>query len=376
VFLGWYKEDNGGDHVRVSGDERYTFTVSEDRTLIARFAPESTQPPDIPITDVTIAGADNRNLTVGQTLQLTANISPANATNQAVIWTSSNASVATVSDTGQVTAVSVGTAVITVRTQDGDFTASVTITVTAPLGGNDGGQTGGNNNVIGGDGTAGGGGATGGRVGTQPPTGETVQVPAETPPADVPAIPPTPAQFPFTDVALTAWYYRYVRTVWENALFQGTAQNIFSPQLSMTRAMFAQALANLEGADTEAFTTSSFNDVSTNAWYFGAVEWAVQEGFIYGVGNGNFAPNAPITREQMAVMLYRYAEIRDIELRYTPATEFIDQASISAWAVDGVRSIQGAGIVIGRPDGGFHPQETATRSEVSAIFARFLDVTQ
>ena len=141
----------------------------------------------------------------------------------------------------------------------------------------------------------------------------------------------------------------------------------------MTRAMFAQVLLNLDGG-SPSFTTSSFDDVSTTAWYFAAVEWAAQQGVVLGVGEGTFDPGRPITREQMAVMLYRFVNAMEIELPQVETAAFTDQASISVWAVDAVRAIQAAGIIVGRPDGSFDPQTTATRAEVATIFARFLDL--
>jgi len=383
VFLGWY-EENGS---RVSQDIRYTFTVSGDRTLIARFAPLTIESPTIPVTGISITGAATRNLTVNQLLQLTATITPANATNQNVTWLSNNTNVARVSATGQITAVSAGTATITVRTEDGNHTAMVTITVTTAQGGND-------NNDTGDDSIVGGNEYTDGqqllptvvRPTVQAPENNLYQdyeLPNEEPTAyisEIQLLPfppvPSPRQFPFTDVATTAWYYPYVRTVWELGIFQGTAQNRFSPQESMTRAMFVRMLANHEGINTAGFTTSSFNDVGANAWYFGAVEWAAQMGIVEGVGNGNFEPRTPITREQMAVMLYRYANIMGIELPQNDGVVFADQDTISHWAVSGVSAIQRAGIIEGRPGGEFDPQATATRAEVAALFARFLDVIE
>ena len=183
-----------------------------------------------------------------------------------------------------------------------------------------------------------------------------------------------PRPLPFIDVATTAWYYNYVRTVWENSIFQGTAYNQFSPQMSMTRAMFVQALANMEGVDLTAYgtATASFNDVSLSAWYFAAVEWAASQGIVQGVGNDNFASNAPITREQMAAMLYRYIQIRGIEIPANQTIIFADHDAISYWAVNAVEIIQAAGIITGRPNGNFDPLTTATRAEVATIFARFL----
>ena len=207
------------------------------------------------------------------------------------------------------------------------------------------------------------------------------ELPAEAPPVYVPETEWQPLilphrVFPFIDVATTAWYYPYVRTVWEREIFQGTSHNQFSPGQSMTRAMFTQMLANHEGANTAGFATSRFSDVSANAWYFGAIEWAVQMGIVEGVGNSNFAPSDHITREQMAVMLYRYANVMGTQLPQNIAVEFPDQNTISYWAVSGVGAIQSARIITGRPDGNFDPRATATRAEVATLFSRFLNVTE
>ncbi|MCL2610451.1 MAG: S-layer homology domain-containing protein, partial [Defluviitaleaceae bacterium] len=208
---------------------------------------------------------------------------------------------------------------------------------------------------------------------------------------------PTPVTTPptqtFNDVNSEAWYHNYINTVVRNGLFQGTAPGVFSPQLNMTRAMFTQVLANLEGVDLSLFADESsiFNDVSNSAWYFSAVQWASNAGIINGTGEGNFTPDDNITREQMAVMLYRFVNIKEIVLpQGTPApsieirnlfarnntTSFSDENHISAWAIDAVKAIQSAGIVRGRPNNSFDPQASATRAEVAAIFTRFLEIIE
>jgi len=188
--------------------------------------------------------------------------------------------------------------------------------------------------------------------------------------------PPTD-QFPFIDVAATDWFYPYVRTVWENQLFQGTSHNMFTPQGSMTRAMFVQVLANMEGVNLAAYRTQSpaFGDTNTSAWYFPAIQWAAGQGLVQGVGDGNFAPGRAITCEEIAVMLHNYVVSRNITLPQETTRTFSDHAAISDWAVEGVAAIQAAGIIVGRPDGSFAPSATATRAEVATIFARFLEVT-
>ena len=133
-------------------------------------------------------------------------------------------------------------------------------------------------------------------------------------------------------------------------------------------------MANLEDVDllTYRTQTATFNDTLPNAWYFAAVEWAASQELVSGIGNNNFAPNRPITREEMAVM--RYIVSRGIALPQGETSLFADQNSISYWAIDGVTAIKAAGLITGHPDGRFAPQDTATHAEVATIFARFLEV--
>ncbi|MDR2167739.1 MAG: S-layer homology domain-containing protein [Clostridiales bacterium] len=211
-------------------------------------------------------------------------------------------------------------------------------------------------------------------VATEQPAQPSVDPPAGdgwTPP---PQQDTTTAAATFTDVNADAWYHDYVTAVIQHGLFQGMGDGIFAPQESMTRAMFTQVLANLDRADLSAFVNQrNFGDVAMDAWYGPAVEWAAYHDIVTGVGGGNFDPGASITREQMAVMLFRFIQAMEIDLvpMFT-ATNFTDQASISDWAVEPIRLIQSLGIVTGRPDGSFDPQATATRAEVGTIFARFL----
>jgi hypothetical protein len=209
---------------------------------------------------------------------------------------------------------------------------------------------------------------------TPEPTPEPTTEPEPTPtPTPEPTPTPTPASVRFNDVAANAWYHDYVTIVAHYGIMTGTDVG-FEPRLNMTRAMFAQALANLDGVALAGFGsgTSDFADVASAAWYFAAVQWASDAGVIQGMGDGTFAPAASITREQIAVMLYRYANSAGIALPTGQATAFVDQGSISPWASNAVAAIQAAGIVSGRDDGTFDPQAFATRAEIAAIFARFL----
>jgi hypothetical protein len=218
---------------------------------------------------------------------------------------------------------------------------------------------------------------------TSPPTG--TAPPEVTPPYVPPVLPPigTPDEpvrilcgcAMFEDVFHTDWFCEYVGFVASHGLFRGTDIGIFSPHMNMTRAMFVQVLANLEGVNLAWINTNTpFTDVAAGAWYTPAVAWAYQEGITQGVGGNRFAPSAPVTREEMTVLLHRYSQHRGISLPSSATSQFPDQNRVSSWATSGVTAIQGAGIVRGRDDGTFDPQATATRAEVAAIFRRFMDV--
>jgi hypothetical protein len=187
-----------------------------------------------------------------------------------------------------------------------------------------------------------------------------------------------PAHTIFDDVFTADWFHDFASMIACRGIFSGIAPRTFAPQTQMSRAMFVQALANMEGIDLTAYATSTpiFTDIEPTAWYFAAVQWAAGQNFVSGMGDGTFAPNASITREQMAVLLHRYAAIRGIELPVYETTTFTDQDTVSAWATDGVTAIQQAGIITGRGEGRFYPLETATRAEVATIFVRFLQAIE
>lgn len=155
-------------------------------------------------------------------------------------------------------------------------------------------------------------------------------------------------------------------------LFSGVGGGMFNPNAPMTRAMFVQVLANIEGADLSTYNSSSFTDVSVNAWYMSAIEWAAESGLSTGVGDGRFAPEANITREQMARMLINYIEYRQFSLPSNFAPAFNDEVSINAWALDAVNTLQQAGIISGRSGNIYDPQGIATRAEVATVFAQFI----
>jgi uncharacterized protein YodC (DUF2158 family) len=178
----------------------------------------------------------------------------------------------------------------------------------------------------------------------------------------------------FSDVG-GHWSDGYIDFLAAREVVIGVGGGRFAPKDTMTRAMFAQILANLDGADLSGYKTSRFTDVRDGAWYMQAVEWAADVGIVQGVGNGKFDPRRPITREQMAVMLRNYIQYKEISLpAVTDAPTFGDENIVSSWALDAVREIRATGIIGGRPGNLFDPKATATRAEVAAIFARFIEV--
>lgn len=193
--------------------------------------------------------------------------------------------------------------------------------------------------------------------------------PEDTAPQGEPAAPAW--QNPFTDVDDGDWFYNNVEYAYTNNLFSGTSASSFSPDTPMTRGMLVTVLGRMSGADVSGYT-ASFEDVSQDAYYASYVEWAKDKGIVSGVGGGRFAPDAVITRQDIAVMLTRYAEAMELEApEMNNAAAFADGESIASYATHAAAAMQKAGIISGRPGGVFDPQSGATRAEVSAMLHRF-----
>ena len=179
---------------------------------------------------------------------------------------------------------------------------------------------------------------------------------------------------PFVDVLLTDWFYDDVLYVFMNGMFNGTSATTFSPQMPMTRGMIVTVLGRLAGINVADYSGNSFDDVNTTMYYAPYVKWAAEKGIVNGVGNNKFAPNADISRQDLAAILYRYAEAMEIPLpEITTATTFDDGANISDYAKEAVAAMQKAGIINGKPGNVFDPQGTATRAEVAAMLHRFCE---
>jgi hypothetical protein len=176
---------------------------------------------------------------------------------------------------------------------------------------------------------------------------------------------------PFVDVRKDDWFYEDVVYVYGRNLFYGVNENSFGPHVTMSRAMVVTVLGRHYGIDTSAYTSTGFIDVNSNAYYAPYVEWARQAGIVDG---DVFRPEEPITRQDLAVMLVRYANYAVIgQPVVRQYTGFADSASIADYAREAVESLYTIGVINGSGDS-FNPTATATRAEVAAMLRRLLQV--
>ena len=176
---------------------------------------------------------------------------------------------------------------------------------------------------------------------------------------------------PFTDVAESAWYYDAVQFVYENELMNGVTATTFSPNVTTSRAMIATILYRLEGEPR--VTTGSFSDVESGMYYADAVAWASAKGIVTGYEDGTFAPNKAISREEMAMMLYRYASYKGYNVTNMKDLDgYSDADSVSAYAVEALQWATGEGLITDMGDGTLNPQGSAVRAQVATILMRFL----
>lgn len=185
----------------------------------------------------------------------------------------------------------------------------------------------------------------------------------------------TVRDMPFVDVPGDAWYAGGVRYVYAHGLMNGTGNWRFSPNRTTTRAMIATILYRMEGSP-RVYGTSQFGDVEAGSWYEDAVIWATQNDIVEGYTSKTFGPNDPITREQMAAMLYRYADYCRCDMsagRYVDLSKYSDMNEISDYAIPALRWAVGEEIIEGRTGKRLAPTDTATRAEVAVMLMRFCE---
>ena len=178
---------------------------------------------------------------------------------------------------------------------------------------------------------------------------------------------------PFGDVKTADWFYNDVKYVYEKGMMAGTAADVFAPNATTTRAMIVTILYRLEGSPAVT-GTGAFVDVPAGQWYTDAVNWAAANQIVKGTSATTFAPNDSITREQMAAILYRYAQYKGYDVtKKADLSGYSDNGQVSAYAKDALAWANAAKLINGVTNTTLAPQGNATRAQVSAILHRFCD---
>ena len=179
---------------------------------------------------------------------------------------------------------------------------------------------------------------------------------------------------PFTDVDTAKWYHLSVDYVLTHKMMNGVSSRAFAPNANLTRGMLVQILYNLEGKPKG--TAANFSDVQADVWYAEAVGWAAANKVVTGYADGTFRPNAAVTREQAAAILYRYAQSKGIDVSVgenTNILSYVDVQQASEYAIPALQWAVGAGVLNGKNGGRLAPTGTATRAEIAAIMQRWCE---
>lgn len=173
------------------------------------------------------------------------------------------------------------------------------------------------------------------------------------------------------------WGKPHIDFVTEREIFVGASNTAFLPDAGMSRAMFATIIGRLyehSYGRIEASGSNTFKDCDYGTYYGKYVDWSAKEGIIEGYGNGRFGPDDQITREQMAVILYRFADFLGVlPGDMDTALNYLDAAAISSWAERAALYCQSTGIITGHGSGMFAPRQTATRAETATMIERFIE---
>ena len=174
----------------------------------------------------------------------------------------------------------------------------------------------------------------------------------------------------FSDVSESDWFYEAVTYVSENGLMTGVANDRFAPNATLSRAMMVTILYRLED-QPQVSGQSDFADVPADTWYTDAVAWATEQGIVNGVENNCFAPNDGLTREQMAVILYRFAQYKGLDVAADgDLSAFPDGADTAPWATEAMVWAVDTGLIQGAEGGSLAPQGTSTRAQAATVLAR------
>ena len=191
-----------------------------------------------------------------------------------------------------------------------------------------------------------------------------------------PSKPTTPSGKSFDDVKPGDWFYNEVLDMADNGYINGVSDRLFAPYENLSRAMLVTILYRMDGEQAVS-GSSTFTDVVKGSWYDKAVAWASANGIVTGYDANRFGPNDPVTRQQMASILWRYAKYKDIDVAAngTVLPDFPDRGQIASWAGEAVSWAYSRGIMAGRSDGRLDPNGKATRAEAAVMLSRFLNLT-
>lgn len=182
----------------------------------------------------------------------------------------------------------------------------------------------------------------------------------------------TPSKTKFNDVSANDWFASAVDYVTGKGMMNGTADNTFSPKANTTRGMVVTVLYRLENQPST--SAASFTDVASGAYYANAVAWANANGIVSGYGSGKFGPNDKVTREQLAAILYRYAQYKKYDVSGAKSLDgYTDAQSVSSYAVPALQWANAAGVITGKSGSKLDPKGNATRAEVAAMLMRFCE---
>ena len=179
------------------------------------------------------------------------------------------------------------------------------------------------------------------------------------------------AENPFTDVPADAYYYKPVVEMTAAGLFSGVTETTFCPNMDMSRGMLVAVLYRMEGSP-EADPETKYTDVSPTQYYAKAVAWADENRIVYGNTDGTFRPNAAITREQYAAILYRYAQYRGFQTPLGSISGFTDARDVQNYALFPIRWAVGAGIIRGMTETTLNPKGNTTRAQGASMLYRFI----
>ena len=185
-------------------------------------------------------------------------------------------------------------------------------------------------------------------------------------------------EHPFTDIQTSQWFYSDMLTMYHAGVINGTSETTFEPEGMVTRAQFITMLYRLDGEKKIEDGKNTFTDLAKDAYYTDAVNWGVKNEIIKGMSDKAFAPEANITREQIATILFRYAQYKSAasEAR-AELTDFADAGSVSDYAKEALRWAAAEKIILGSVENGknsIRPAATATRAEVAAVLMRFVEL--